>query len=68
MWTKKQLREHAREVLGRKWAEHWWRTGNIVFDGQFPEDLLETDEGRLQILQELNAMYKGEPPDTHMGS
>lgn len=67
-WTKKQLRELSREVMGKGKAEMWWKTGNMVFEGRFPEDMLDSDLGRLELLQELNAMHRGELPDTCMGS
>lgn len=67
-WTKKQLKDLAKEVLGKKAAECWWITGNIVFEGRFPEDMLDSDDGRLEILQELTAIKRGELPDTSLGS
>lgn len=47
------------EAMGRKFAESWWITGNVAFDGKFPDELLDSEEGRARLQTELESMIGG---------
>lgn len=45
------------KVLPRKPArEHWLKTYNILLDGKCPEELMETEEGKVKVIEVLKCM------------
>lgn len=48
---------YLNKVMPRKPVrEHWLKTYNLLLDGKCPEELLETEDGQLKVLEVLKRM------------